>query len=128
MRKKGSVESLHVGAFGKLSYQCSRFLYIASRSTAAELEALLYDSSACIRLYAYAYIQSIFKKPLKPETKVFAKDSTALFFLDGCLGGNTEVRNLLKRIRQWEKDGRFLTWIKLFADYESKRCGYFLAE
>jgi hypothetical protein len=128
MRKKGSVESMHVGAYGRLSYQCSRFLFIASKSTAAELEELLYDSSACIRLYAYAYIQSIFNKPLKSETKVFAKDSTGLFFLDGCLGGNTEVRHLLKRLRQWEKDGRFFSWIKLFAEYESKQRVYFLSE
>lgn len=118
MRNKGNVESLHMGAYANSSKQCSRFLFILKRSTDSEIEALLNDSSACLRSYAYSYLRSIEYPGLRKTKLALQKDSSRIFFISGCVGGNTEVRYVLKRLQSWATNGNFERWMKDYTEHE----------
>lgn len=120
LRNDGAVESLYLGLHAKPSRQCLRFLFIAKRVTAEEMRLLLDDSSSCLRLYAYGYLRSISAGKLKNARVNLQKDSSQINFLSGCVGGNTQVRYALQRMKQWEKTESFNRWMKNYKDLATK--------
>ena len=118
LRKKGRVESFYMGAQLNSSKQCVGFLFILKRSTDSEIEALLNDSSACLRLYTYSYLRSIEYPGLRKTKLALQKDSSRIFFISGCAGGNTQVRYVLKRLQSWETNGNFEWWMREYAEHE----------
>lgn len=120
LRQNGAVESFYLGLHGKPSKQCLRFLFLAKRLNVNEIEYLINDTSNCLRIYAYCYLRSMYNKRLKQIKLALQNDSSRINFMDGCAGGNIEVRYVLKWIKQWETKGRFNTWMKNYKDLETK--------
>jgi hypothetical protein len=128
LRKNASVESLYLGLHAKSSKQCLRFLFIVKRSSMNDIEALLNDSSACLRIYAYSYLRSLNYNSLRKVKLTLQKDSSRIYFISDCVGGNTEVRYVLKRIKQWETDGKFEMWMKDYTEHENYWINLLMAE
>ncbi len=128
LRKDKAVESFYLGLFAKPSKQCLRFLFIVKRSTIEEIQSFLYDSSYCLRLYSYSYLRSVSNRRYKKIKAELRKDSSKIYFMSDCVGGNTEVRYVLKRIKQWEINGRFNTWMKDYDDLAFKWNSFLITE
>jgi len=128
LRKNGRVESFYLGASANPSKQCLRFLFILKRAGIDEIEALMNDSSTCLRVYAYSYLRSIDYNGLRKVKLALQKDSSRIYFISDCVGGNTEVRYVLKRIKQWEINGKFEKWVTAFAEHENYWINLLMAE
>lgn len=128
LRKKGSVESFYLGASLKPSTQCIGFLFILKRSDNSDIEAMLKDTAACLRLYAYSYLRSINYPGLHKTKLAFQKDSSRIFFMNDCVGGNMEVRYVLARLRLWETHSKFESWMKDYTEHEAYWISFLMAK
>lgn len=122
------LNRFYMGGHSRPSKQCLRFLFIVKRSGVDDIAALLNDSSACIRVYAYSYLRSLDYKNLKKVKLMFQKDSSEVFFMSDCGGGKAQVRSVVKSIKHWETEGRFEKWFKDYSEHESYWRGFLMAE
>ncbi len=128
LKTNGAVESFYLGPYAKPSKQCLRFLFLAKRLTTEEIRSFLFDSSSCLKLYAYSYLRSTSNRSLKKVKKELQTDSSHIYFMSDCVGGNIEVRYSLKRIKRWEVTGQFNNWMKYYDDQSDKWDSFLLTE
>lgn len=114
MRGNGRIESYYIGLHADRSRQCERFLFIATRSGEAQMKELLNDSSACLRLYAFYYLRSMYQLPMRQEMQRMKKDTSAVYYMNNCMGGWTKIKYAYKEMMKWEDDQKFRYWLGLF--------------
>jgi hypothetical protein len=101
IRKNGSVTSYGTGIGGTISNQFQRFLYLLNYLNTEEFLELTNDTSACLRIYAYAGLtHSRYKKIALVKTQ-FQTDSTLVPYMTGCLGGNVRVSSIIPNLKQF---------------------------
>ena len=106
LREHGEVQSAAVGFHGKASMQYHGFLYLLERLSHEELYRLTFDSSACIRVYAYAALLYCRSSKAKEAKARLGKDTAGLKSFVGCGYGNTTVaKSVINISRVYQRKG-----------------------
>jgi len=101
MRKDGSVTSYATGIAGTQSKQFQRFVYLVNYLKVDEFIELTKDTSACLRIYAYAGLTYNRYKRIAAIKTQFQKDSTLIPYIAGCVGGNVRSNAIISNLKQW---------------------------
>ena len=124
IRTKGSVESMTVGGHPKYSKQCIGFLFLIKRLNIDDLIALTYDSSVCLRIYAYASLLHKNYTKVKGLKLRLEKDTSQIFFIENCVGGTTKIKYILKSVKRWETKKLINAWFNYYTESESVWINY----
>ncbi|HMI77220.1 MAG TPA: hypothetical protein VK484_00420 [Ferruginibacter sp.] len=101
MRKDDSVTSYAIGISGKQSNQFQRFLYLINNLNTNDFVYLTKDSSACLRIYAYAGLSFYRYTNIDQVKEAFKKDTTLVSYMTGCLGGNVKTAAIISNLPKW---------------------------
>jgi len=101
MRKDRTVASYAVGYSGQISKQFQRFIFLLRTLNNEELSELVKDTSACMRVYAYACLAYHHFRSIEQIKAALLNDSTTIPFMFGCAFGDSKVFMVLKQIDKW---------------------------
>ena len=116
MRKDGSVTSYATGIGGTQSKQFQRFVYLVNYLNSDEFLQLTKDTSACLKIYAYAGLTyKRYKKIALIKTQL-QNDSTLVPYMAGCLGGNVQTNAIISNLKQWYSNKTLTYALKQHSD------------